>query len=279
MNAIIVHGGAGKFRPDDIAAAIEGCRAAASAGYQVLASNGHALDAVSAAVESLESDPVFNAGAGSHPNITGLVEMDAIIVDGSSGNFGAVAAIRNVLHPIRAARRVMEATSHCFLVGEGAIAFARSQGFEFAPDADLRGDHGSGPDHGTVGAVALDIHGNLAAATSTGGARNKMPGRVGDSPLIGCGALAENGVGAASATGHGESLMKIMMARTTLDFMREGRSAQEAADSAVQRLAEKTGERGGVICIDASGRVGFAFNTTHMARASLDSEGIAIAEV
>lgn len=273
MNAIIVHGGAGKFRPEDVPYAVEGCRAAISAGNHLLASNGRALDAVTAAVESLESNPVFNAGTGSHTNITGLVEMDAIIVDGLTGNFGAVAAIRNVLHPVLAARRVMEATPHCFLVGEGATTFARSQDIEFAPDATLRGDRGSGPDHGTVGAVALDNQGNLAAATSTGGTRNKMAGRVGDSPLIGCGALAENGVGAASATGHGESLMKIMMARTAVEFMREGSSAQDAAERAVQRLAERTGERGGVICIDPSGRIGFAFNTTHMAHAYLESDG------
>jgi beta-aspartyl-peptidase (threonine type) len=230
------------------------------------------LDAVQAAVVALEDDPLFDAGHGSYPTTTGTVEMDAIIVNGISLNFGAVAALRNAANPILVARRVLEATPHALLVGEGAGDFARQQGFEHVEDAQLAAAQGPPSGQGTVGAVAIDALGNVAAATSTGGMKGQMPGRVGDSPLIGCGAAAENGIGAASATGWGEPMMKVMLSRTVLDFMREGAQAQEAARRAIALLEERTGCKGGVICVDAEGRVGMAHNTLDMAHGWTESE-------
>ena len=187
--------------------------------------------------------------------------MDAIIVSGTTLAFGAVAAVQNVAHPVSVARAVMEKTPHCLLAAKGATDFAHANGFAFVPTARLIGHAASGPDHGTVGAVALDIHGHIAAATSTGGTANKLPGRVGDSPLIGCGAIADDAVGGASATGHGESLMRIMMARSAAELMANGASASEAAQRSVEILARRTGGRGGLICLDAQGRIGAAYNT------------------
>lgn len=246
-------------------AAREGCAHAARLGHRLLKEGAHALDVVERVVNALEDNDTFNSGTGSHANAEGDVEMDALIVDGATLEFGAVAGIRCVKNPVSVARAVMERTAHCFLAGPGATEFARAQGFQAVPEDLLRGDKGSGPEHGTVGAVALDAQGNVAAATSTGGTRDKLPGRVGDSPIIGCGALAENGVGGASATGHGESLLRVMMARTTAEYLQSGATAQEAADAALQVLKTRTGGLGGVICLDASGRAGFAFNTTHLA--------------
>ena len=225
-----------------------------------------ALEVVERVVMLLEDDPMYDAGHGSYPNSTGEVEMDAIIVDGATLRFGAVAAIRNVANPVRVARRVMDATSHCLLVGTGATRFAREQGFPFVSDAELA-PAGSipAPNTGTVGAVALDGAGHIAAATSTGGIKVKIPGRVGDSPLIGCGAIAEDGVGGVSATGEGEKLMQVMMSRTVLDYLKAGFDAQSACDAAVHDLADSVNGQGGVICVDAHGRAGFAYNTPHMA--------------
>ncbi len=269
MTQVIVHGGAGVFAAGRVDAAREGVRRACDAGESLLRRGLPALDVVERVVALLEDDPIFDAGHGSYPNSAGEVEMDAILVDGATLRFGAVAAIRNVANPIRVARRVMDATTHCLLVGGGATLFAREQGFPHVPDADLASTL-SGPvtSTGTVGAVALDDAGHVAAATSTGGIKVKIPGRVGDSPLIGCGAIAQDGVGGVSATGEGEKLMQVMMARTVLEYVKAGMDAQAACDAAVRDLAERVGGHGGVICIDARGGVGFAFNTPHMAYAS-----------
>jgi len=275
MIALIVHGGAGRFSGERHDDARQACANAFTIGHDVLHNNGSALDAVEAAVRALEDAPVLNAGTGSQPDQSGAVAMDAIIVNGATLDFGAVSAIRNVAHPISVARKVMETTKHCMLTADGATQFARDQGFPYVSDDELRGAARSELSD-TVGAVAIDANGHVAAATSTGGTRNKMPGRVGDSPLIGCGAIAEDGVGAVSATGHGESLMKIMMARTTLEFLREGHNAMDAAQHAVAVLADRTSGEGGVIIVDANGNTGFAHNTAHMARAYFrDDEPIA----
>ena len=240
---------------------------AAELGQGLLLDGASALDVVERVVMALEDNPTFNSGTGSCANAEGEVEMDAIVVDGARGDFGAVAGIRHVKHPVCVARAVMERTPHCMLMGSGAASFALEQGFESVATEALLGEGGSGPDHGTVGAVALDAQGHVAAATSTGGTRDKLPGRVGDSPIIGCGAIAEDGLGGASATGHGEALMRVMMAGTVAGYLRAHRNAQEAADLALQDLKTRAGGLGGVICLDASGRIGFAHNTTHLALA------------
>ena len=267
MASIIVHGGACTFGPHEIEAARAGCRRAAELGRDLLQQGMASVDVVELVVMALEDDPVFNAGTGSQPNTAGAIEMDAILVDGATLEFGSVAGIQNVLHPVSVARAVMEKTPHCMLTGQGAAEFAEAEGFEGVSTEVLLGKHASVHEHGTVGAVAMDARGHVAAATSTGGMPGKLPGRVGDSPLIGCGALAEDGVGGVSATGHGESLMRVMMASTVAGYLRLDMRAREAADLAVRDLAERTGGEGGVICIDAAGGTGYAFNTTHLALA------------
>lgn len=263
--AVIVHGGAGRFRDDRIEPVRTGLAHALYTAREVLRRGRSAVDAVEAAVRALENDPTFNAGRGAHPNAAGVAEMDALIADGNGPALGAVAAIRNVRHPISVARRVMEKTPHCMLVGEGATRFAKDEGFQYAPDSALIAAE-AGPDaQDTVGAVALDATGAIAAATSTGGTRGKMPGRVGDSPLFGAGAYALNSEGGASATGHGESLIKVLMAKTTVDAIAQGMAPMDAARHAVEMLESRTGGKGGVICLAPDGRVGFQYNTPHLA--------------
>jgi L-asparaginase / beta-aspartyl-peptidase len=278
MIGLIVHGGAGEFTESRVGAAREGVRRAYEAGIALLRDGALAMDAVERAVVLLEDDPTFDAGHGSYPNAAGFVEMDAILVDGATLRFGAVAALRNTANPIRVARRVLEATAHCLLVGEGATRFAREQEFEYVSDAELVAGAVSGPapSTGTVGAVARDQRGHIAAATSTGGIKVKIPGRVGDSPLIGCGAIAEDGLGGVSATGEGEKLMQVMMARTVLDYLKAGLDVQAACEAAVRDLAGKVNGRGGVICLDAEGRAGYAYNTSHLAAAMAAGDEIRV---
>lgn len=282
--AIIVHGGAGAWnlRGDNLGLGIEACSEAAKVGQQLLLAGGSALDAVEAAVRVLEDCPALDAGRGSYPNSDGQIEMDAIIMDGQTLNLGAVAAIQRVQNPIRLARRIMDDTEHAFLVGEGANAFADAIGFPRCGLEDLlvgevleqyladRSRPVQAPANlfalpmGTVGAVALDSQGNLAAATSTGGTVNKMPGRVGDSPLVGSGAYADNWTAAASATGHGEDLMKIVISKRVCDFVADGLSAHWACQAAIQLLTERVNGSGGVIAVDPRGGVGWAYNTNAM---------------
>lgn len=294
--SLIVHGGAWSIPDADIEDSLTGCRIAAQTGWQILAKGGPALDAVEAAARVLEDDPTFGAGRGSCINADGDVEMDAILMDGATLALGAVAAIQRVQHPITVARAVMEHTEHNLLVASGAEAFARSQGVPVYPKENLiterelarwREAQKAGPDrtaeftslagHDTVGAVARDVHGHLAVATSTGGTNNKMPGRVGDSPLVGSGAYADDRCGAASATGWGESLMKIVISKSACDLMASGATGQQAADIVIKRLSERVNGRGGIIVIDREGRVGHAFNTTRMARAWVTPEGEIVA--
>jgi beta-aspartyl-peptidase (threonine type) len=266
--AIVVHGGAGQWRADQLARSRSGIERALDAGLAVLNDSGGALDAVEAAVVVLEDDPVFNAGKGSHPNADGEIEMDAIVVDGSTQDFGAVAAIRNVRHPVSVARKVLDGTPHCILAGEGATRFARECGVPFAATADLVEP---APTHDTVGAVALDVQGRIAAATSTGGTRNKMPGRVGDAPIIGSGAYADGSCGV-SATGQGEYIMRVMLSKSVADGISRGLSPETAAAAGIAKL-EHIGGRGGVIVMDRTGNVAFARNTKAMPVAYLDGRG------
>ena len=263
--AIIVHGGAGPIKDDSLPARLEGCKGAALAGWNILESGGTALDAAEAAVVVLEDNPLFNAGTGSTVNSLGNIEMDAAIMEGHSLRAGAVAAVSGVKNPIRLARRIMEDSRHILLAAEGARLFARQIGFpECAPEElmierERKRWQGS---HGTVGCVAFDAGGRLAAANSTGGIFDKLPGRIGDSPLIGCGTYADED-GAAACTGHGEAIMRVVLGKSAVELLKS-LDARSAADRAVALLAAKTGATGGLILIDRHGKIGYARNTTHM---------------
>lgn len=274
--AIIVHGGAGSWDLESarLQEALAACRRAAVAGQSILLQGGPALDAVEAAVCILEDEPSLDAGRGSYLTSAGQIEMDALIMDGRTLDLGAVAAVQRVRHPISLARRVMSDLPHTFLVGAGAEAFADDIGFPRCTLEDLLVAHNleahlaaqrrPGDLGDTVGAVALDVHGNLAAATSTGGTRHKMPGRVGDSPLVGSGAYADNWTAAVSATGQGEQLMKVVISKRACDFVAQGLLARAACEAAIRVLAERVNGQGGLIAIDARGHVGYAYNTAAM---------------
>ncbi len=266
LTAILLHGGAGwrdgaAHLPDAVAA----CAQAARAGQEVLLSGGSALDAVEQAVRVLEDAPVLNAGRGSYANTAGEIEMDALIMDGAMLNLGAVVGITRVLHPLSLARRVMTDTPHTMLAGDGASRFADEIGFPRCDPADLIVDRGQPPQTSdTVGAVAVDGNGNLATATSTGGIAGKMPGRVGDSALVGCGAYADNASAAVGATGDGEALMKLVISKHVADLIRDGYEPQRACEEAIERLRQRFGSIGGLIALDKRGRIGIAFNSAAM---------------
>jgi beta-aspartyl-peptidase (threonine type) len=266
------------------------CRESAEAGQKVLIGKGSALEAVETAVRILEDDPALDAGRGSYPNIKGQIEMDALIMDGSTLNLGAVAAVQQIKNPITLARLIMTDCEHNILVGLGAEEFAESVGIERCQLEDLifhwpdsvpaealkDGNPLSisrDPTSDTVGAVALDSFGNLAAATSTGGIRNKYPGRVGDSPLVGSGAYADNLTAAVSATGDGESLMKIVVSKQVCDLVANGLSAQQACEVTIKILGDRVRGLGGLIAVDYLGGLGSAFNTTAMPYAFAVGQG------
>ncbi len=283
--AIIVHGGAGDWSAEDGEGAeqLAGCRAAARAGYEILRRGGSALEASVAAVVVLEDDPRFNAGTGSALTADGEVECDASVMCGD-GRAGAVGALSDVRNPIEVARLVMERTPHVLLVGAGAAVFAAENRIAELPAGALvtekmrekwrwalarRRALGSG---GTVGCVARDGAGRVAAATSTGGMMLKQRGRVGDSAIIGAGNYADDGAGAASCTGTGEAFIKAAAAKQAVEAMRAGQSPTEAARGVLPAV-RRYGGVGGLICVDAGGRIGHAFDTPRMARVSIDSQG------
>jgi len=265
--AIIVHGGAGPIKDDSLPARLEGCKAAAQAGWTILQRGGTAVDAAEAAVVVLEDNPLFNAGTGSTLNSLGHVEMDAAIMEGRSLRAGAVAAVSEIKNPIQLARRVMDDGRHVMLVGEGARLFARQKGVSEVPMESLiveRERKRWESKHGTVGCVAFDSRGHLAAATSTGGIFNKLPGRVGDSPLIGCGTYADD-YGAASCTGDGEAIIRLLLGRNAVSYLQEGSEPMNAAKLAMTDLEDdRIRGMGGIILIDRFGKIGYARNTTHM---------------
>jgi isoaspartyl peptidase/L-asparaginase-like protein (Ntn-hydrolase superfamily) len=277
---IAVHGGAGDPRPPDQ----DGPRLAAlarslEAGRALLVAGGSALDAVVAAVEVLEDDGGFNAGRGSVPTAAGTVEMDAGVADGARRRVGAVAAVRGLCHPVAAARAVLDDGRHVILAGEGAAAFARSAGLAFESgewfvDTDVGGAGGSVPSPGTVGAVALDAGGHLAAATSTGGRRGQRPGRVGDSPVPGAGVWADDGTCALSATGEGEAFVRVAFAHEVDALVRLGGLAlEEACGQALERV-RSAGGTGGCIALDPDGGLAMPFTTRAMARGYVDGTGV-----
>ena len=267
---LIVHGGAGLFYGDRHEAASEGCRRAALRGLAILAAGGSALDAAQAATRELEDEPSLNAGTGASLTRSGTIEVDAAIMDGATLRVGGVASLENCGRAIEVARAVLEDGRHALLCGQGAWDFARDKGF--SPDdpqtliqdyrrrqlEEKRAEGG-----GTVGACAVDSNGHVAAATSTGGTTGKLPGRIGDTPLPGCGTFADP-VASASATGHGEALMKTTMTRFCTDRCHDGASAQQAAQLAVEEVDCRVGGDAGIIVATAEGGVGAAHNTTEM---------------
>lgn len=292
--ALAVHGGAGTLRRADMDAERaeqyhEGLRRALVAGRDVLIGGGSALDAVIAAVVAFEDDPLFNAGRGAVFTAAGTHEMDAAVMDGRERRVGAVAGILGPRNPVLAARAVMERSPHVMLIGPGAVAFCREQGLAFAePDyfytearwralqqtlagRDLELDEARR--HGTVGAVARDRAGNLAAATSTGGMTGKLPGRVGDSPIIGAGTFADNATCAVSATGHGEFFVRYGAAyeiATRIGY--GGQTLAAAANAVVDELGAKGGS-GGLVAVGRGGTVALPFNCAGMYRGYVEADG------
>ncbi len=285
--ALIVHGGAGDIPPKGIEPHRRGVELAADKGWQVLKGGGSALDAVEAAIVAMEDDPAFDAGLGSYLNQAGTVEMDASIMDGRTLDAGAVAGIQHIKNPIRLARHVMTSPL-TFLIGSGAEEFALQVGIPLIENADLctreqialweecRKDPPPpkqaqyippSPDHfgDTVGCVAVDASGAVAAGTSTGGTRFKPAGRVGDSPIIGAGVYADNLLGGASATGWGEAITRVVLSKYALDELSYCQDPVDAARLAVEYLARRVGGTGGIILADTSGRIGFSYNTQRMA--------------
>jgi beta-aspartyl-peptidase (threonine type) len=272
---IIVHGGAGRVREEELPERLESCKEAALAGWRILKQGGSALDAAEAAVAALEDNPLFNAGTGSTLNRLGRVEMDAAIMEGETLRAGAVATVEGIKNPIKLARCVMEDGRHVLLAGEGALTFARQIGFPECPPEALivEAERKRWQEkHGTVGCVALDTNGKVAVATSTGGIFDKLPGRVGDSPLIGCGTYADR-CGGVSCTGHGEAIIRVALAKATLELLNGGAEPQSAAKQAVTLLVKKTGSTGGLIIIDWQGRIGYARNTERMPVCFVTVEG------
>jgi beta-aspartyl-peptidase (threonine type) len=283
MYALALHGGAGP-RPSGWSDAQErSARAALAAalevGHSLLAEDGSALDAVTATVAALEDDPLFNAGRGAVPTSAGTVELDAAIMDGSSLAAGAVAVITVAKNPIKVARAVMERSPHVLLAGPGADAFAVEIGAERAPQSyfllSAPAVPGENQSPGTVGAVARDRQGRLAAATSTGGMSGQRPGRIGDSPLVGCGTYADDRC-AVSTTGHGEWFIRTVQAYDIAARMRYGRaSLRDAVETAVLRRLPVLGAAGGLIAVDELGNVCMRFNTARMYRACVREDSTA----
>lgn len=286
--ALAIHGGAGDLSgmAQDAQDEYHACfRAVLAVGEALLANGASALDAVETCVRMLEDDPHFNAGRGSVLTAEGTVEMDASIMDGSDLRAGAVAGIHNVRNPIALARLVMERTPHVFLIGEGAQRFATSVDAPMEPDAyfitekrlgqleqaqregKVVVDH-DGKKYGTVGAVARDRTGHLAAATSTGGITNKRFGRVGDSPVIGAGCYADDASCAVSATGYGEQFLRVALAKTVADLIEiGGRDVRTATDEAIAMLVRKVRGLGGIITVGRDGAPANAFSSGGMLRA------------
>jgi beta-aspartyl-peptidase (threonine type) len=312
--AIIVHGGAGTISPARYATAAHGCQAAAEAGWRVLRAGGNALDAVQAAIVALEDNPSFNAGTGAVLTEDGRAQLDAGLMDGATLHVGAVAGVERVKNPIALARSVLAsphvllvgAGAERFAEHAGLVLcdpadlvtptqHARWQrGYQAGDDVNVGGSpetlvavsntsdpaplselvHSDGEKHGTVGAVAVDATGHIAAGASTGGIAAKHPGRVGDTPIVGAGFYAEDALGGVSSTGHGEDFIRLLLAKRASDYLAAGLSAQAAASKAIRLLGERAGGHGGLILLDRAGRVGYARNTPSMAHAYI-VEGMA----
>jgi len=268
-----------------VEAHLNGVRLAVDAGWRFLESGGSALDAVEAAVVVMEDDEAFDAGRGSFLNREGKVQLDALIMDGNTLRAGGVGCVEHIANPVRAARKVLSESPHVYFVAEGAEHFAKQHGIPLCKNEDLiipreierlrefqdlttgEGHELFAPEisHDTVGAVALDKSGNIAAATSTGGTLNKAPGRLGDSSLIGCGCYADNQSAAVSLTGWGEPIMKLVLAKWAADRVASGNLPQWVAAEAMNYLKDRVNGHGGIIVLDSHGHFGLAHNTPRMA--------------
>jgi beta-aspartyl-peptidase (threonine type) len=290
---LVVHGGAWAIPGDMVEAHLHGVRNALAAGWRVLERGGPALDAVEEAVVIMEDDETFDAGRGSFLNRDGKVQLDALIMDGATLQAGGVGCVERLRNPVRAARKILSESPHVYFVAEGAEGFAAEHGIPLCRNEDLvipreverlrkyqqaaagQESTNDGNDlfapsisHDTVGAVALDRSGNIAAATSTGGTLNKAPGRLGDSSLIGCGCYADNLSAAASTTGWGEPIMKLVLAKWTTDRVLAGNLPEWAAQEAMNYLKQRLNGHGGIIVLNTQGQFGIAHNTPRMAWAS-----------
>jgi L-asparaginase / beta-aspartyl-peptidase len=314
--SLIVHGGAWDIPDEAVETCQSGCQRALTAGWSILSSGGAALEAIEAAVLVLENDPVFDAGYGSHLNLDGRVECDAIVMDGATLRAGSAAALQRIRNPVKLARKILETCPHMMLVGEGAERYAKAHGIPLCDPKELiaeaewqawqqckQDQHAAanhrGHEQGTVGAVAIDSHGALFAATSTGGTCCKLPGRIGDSPLIGCGCYADSEAGGVSATGYGEAIMKVVMAKAAVELLRSDVAtetttlagarhaapqlgnqpnaattpAMRAAQNTLALFARRTQATAGLILLDRDGNPGFAFNTPRMAYGYVAADG------
>lgn len=298
---MVVHGGAGAWSPERSQPGLEGVKRAAKTGFDCMSKNGSAVDAVTEAVAAMEDDGAFNAGYGSSLNIEKQVEMEASIMNGKTLEAGAAGLLKDIKNPVRLARVIMENTDHVFIVGNGAEKLAKMFNLERRnPVTELRLQYyeqqkkaledgkfqlprlaGLLKQHpelfqlDTVGAVALDKDGNVAAATSTGGFPLKIPGRIGDSPIIGCGTYADNMAGACSATGVGEIVMRLVLARAVCNCMESGNTAQEAVDLGIRLASERVVvpyNSVGLISVDMKGRIGAAHNSPNLCWAYLRQE-------
>jgi len=285
---LIIHGGAWAMPDDMVEAHLRGVKNALAAGWRVLEGGGAAVDAVEEAVVIMEDDETFDAGRGSFLNRDGKVQLDALIMDGGSMRAGGVGCVEHLRNPVRAARKILSESPHVYFVGEGAEKFAAEHGVPLCKNEDLiipreverlkqyqATQKNSEPDgndlfapeisHDTVGAIALDRNGNITAATSTGGTLNKAPGRLGDSSLIGCGCYADNLSGAASTTGWGEPIMKLVLAKWATDRIATGNLPEWVAQEAMNYLKQRVNGHGGIIVLDPTGHFGIAHNTPRMA--------------
>lgn len=287
---LVVHGGAWAMPDDMVEAHLHGVRKALAAGWRVLERGGAALDAIEEAIVVMEDDETFDAGRGSFLNRDGRVQLDALIMDGATLRAGGVGCVERIRNPVRAARKILSESPHVYFVGEGAERFAAEHGVELCrneelviareierlrdyqeaaagelSDKDGKDMFAPAISHDTVGAVALDREGNLAAATSTGGTLNKAPGRLGDSSLIGCGCYADNLSGAVSTTGWGEPIMKLVLAKWTADRVAVGNLPSWAALEAMNYLKDRLNGHGGIIVLNSRGQIGIAHNTPRMA--------------
>jgi beta-aspartyl-peptidase (threonine type) len=292
---LLVHGGAWAIPDPAVESHLNGVRAALEAGWRALGTGGSALDAVEAAIASLEDDETFDAGRGSFLNRDGKVQLDAFMMDGQSLRAGGVGCVERIKNPIRVARTILEKSPHVYFVGEGAERFAEEHGISLIENSELvlereverwrnakEQKYLTTPEefcsptssHDTVGAVALDGWGNIAGATSTGGTLNKAPGRVGDSSLIGCGCYADNDTAAASTTGWGEPMMKVVLSKWATDRVGYGDTPEKAAREAIHYLHRRVHGHGGIILLDGKGRTGVAHNTPRMAWGVRRSGGV-----
>jgi len=296
---LVIHGGAGgsfteKLPPETEKMYRDSLAFALKTGVEVLSGGGSSMDAVEAVIRFMEDCPLFNAGRGAVYNAEGFAELDASFMDGKSGLAGAVAGVHTIRHPISASRRVMEKTRHVLLMSEGAEEFAAAQGLEIVdpsffrtPDTDStyqrmlrKKKQGPANKQGTVGCVALDISGNLAAGTSTGGMMMKMKGRIGDSPIIGAGTFADNATCAVSCTGSGEYFIRNAVAYDVTALMKyKGMSLQDAAVSIVMDKLKNQGGSGGLIAVDKEGNIAMPFNTAMMFRGFAKAGGSSGIEV